>query len=218
MVKKTFSKPWPENVVHSAIMRINELWFSQWDPCINEKDSLFTEETKGVILISIYYTIFFFLGPATTPGIQQNWASTNIWMQHGVFLLPNMQEQSGTGRHQVRIKLVQRNVYQPINKCHWRPSNKKMTLWSDWLEGKSWIWLQQIVAKHVFIGPCMTNNRSAHSESEPSSCFPSEFVFSSTGLRKWAGEFELCRIFPREASSASKRGLFYTQQVALQYV
>ena len=104
------------------------------------------------------------------------------------------------------------------NKCHLRPSNKKMTLWSDWLEGKSWIWLHHIVAKHVFIDPCMTNNRSAHFESEPSSCFPSEFVFSSTGLRKWAGEFELCRIFPREASSASKRGLFYTQQVALQYV
>lgn len=37
--------------------------------------------------------------------------------------------------------------------------------------------------------------------------FCSESVFSSTGRRRWAGEFELCRIFPREASSASKRGL-----------
>lgn len=34
---------------------------------------------------------------------------------------------------------------------------------------------------------------------------PSGSVSSFTGQRRWAGEFELCRIFLREASSASKR-------------
>ena len=44
-----------------------------------------------------------FPGPAAAPGVQQNWASAYIWVQHGVFLLPNMQEQSRTGRNKVRI-------------------------------------------------------------------------------------------------------------------
>lgn len=34
---------------------------------------------------------------------------------------------------------------------------------------------------------------------------PLEFVFSSTGRRKWVGVSEQCRTFPREASSASKK-------------
>lgn len=34
---------------------------------------------------------------------------------------------------------------------------------------------------------------------------PSEFVCSCTGQRRWAGEFEPSKTFPREASSASKK-------------
>lgn len=68
-----------------------------------------------------------------------------------------------------------------------KPANW-ITLWSCWLER---------------IGIDKSNHLLNHNVLFT----PSEFVFSSTGQRRWAGESELCRIFHRGASSASKRHL-----------